>query len=252
MCVWVPPSATVPPPCAVVPVARRGAALGPFRLGEGASLAACGAGMRGAPNLPRPHSPRPAWPQTHRPSPVANPGSPPTGPRRGRRPSPSPATRVACHAACAAPVLGATAVARRRGWPTGNERAPPLVALAGRARSPARPAHHGRQPYVPPTLSNTCRRGGRETYPPGPCRGPPRGRTARARPVGDIPANAQAGRGGAGLPPRPATIHNSNFGGLGDMKQRILGYRAPPRHRRTVIAHSCSAALQHFQTSAEC
>ena len=34
------------------------------------------------------------------------------------------------------------------------------------------------------------------------------------------------------------------------MKRRILGYRAPPRHRRTVIAHTWSAAaLQHFQTN---
>ena len=35
---------------------------------------------------------------------------------------------------------------------------------------------------------------------------------------------------------------------LGAMKRRILGYLAPPRHRRMVIGHTCSAALQHFQT----
>ena len=38
----------------------------------------------------------------------------------------------------------------------------------------------------------------------------------------------------------------------GALKQRILGYRTPPYHRRPVTAHECLAAPQHRSCSYLC
>ena len=45
----------------------------------------------------------------------------------------------------------------------------------------------------------------------------------------------------------PEAPSGRRAGGGGGTKQRILGYRMPPCHRRLVIARNCSAALQHLR-----
>ena len=159
-------------------------ALGPFRLG--------GARTREATSLRRPHSPGLAQLKTHRPGRAAKPRPLPNKPGRGQRPAPTPGHMGGMPGCMRSASARGTMVAGHRGRSMGNDRTPPATALAGRARTPARPTRR-RRPCAPPTPPNTCRRGSREKCPVGPCQGPPQGGAAGAPRVGDMAANARAG-----------------------------------------------------------